>query len=139
MFLILLAGDKLSLSVNNFLKGVRNISDDINIGFAVCNRVPVIYPPVNINKAKLPVYTFENYTNITGALYDYIPMITAQTRIILFSDGHFKETGFESIINRAFAVAVGDDYNYRNLLTFAKSKHRIFMPWDAAFLAGAIL
>ena len=139
MFLILLAGHGLSLSVNNFLKGVQYISDDLPVGFAVCNREPVIYKPIDASKSKCPDYTFKGITNITKALYDYMPMITTQTRIVLFSDGHFNETGFEKIINRAYAVAVGSDYNYRNLLNFTKSKRRIFMPWDAAFLAGVIV
>ena len=144
MFLILLAVNKkkvdiLSLCVKNFLQGVCDISEDLTVGFAVCTRNPVIITPSGASKVNLPDFTFEDDVNITKALYYYLPMITKQTKILLFSDGHFNETGFLKIINRAYAVAIGADCNYRNLLTFTKSKSRIFMPWDAAFLAGNII
>ena len=141
MFLVLIAGSAneniFSLCIKNFLQGVCDISKDLTVGFAVCNRVPAIYPPIAAEKAVLPDFTFDE-PNITKALYAYLPMITKQTRILLFSDGHFSETGFFRIINRAYAVAIGN-YNYQSLLAFTKSKDRIFMPWDAAFLAGKLL
>ena len=140
MFLILLAAneknDVLSLRVKDFLQGVRDISDELLVGFAVCNRIPAIYPPIAASKAVVP--DFKTGINITKALYDSLPMITRQTKILLFSDGNFSETDFLRIINRAYAVAIGN-YNYRNLLAFTKSEDRIFMPWDAAFLAGTLI
>ena len=142
MFFVLLAvnekkSDILSLCVKNFVQGICDISGDLHIGFALCSRVPIILPPTAASKVNLPDFTFDDQ-NILQALYGCMPMITKQTRILLFSDGHFNETGFIKIINRAYAIAIGN-YNYQSLYAFTKSEDRIFMPWDAVFLAGVLL
>ena len=95
--------------------------------------------PLSIGQIDRFCFEAVGETYLSEALARIQGFVRAETLCVLMSDGHFVDGDFTKYDRgRPFAIGIGRDRDDGMLAQFAGGIDRVFSPWEAERLPGAI-
>ena len=131
----------LNLTTSNFINGLKSFAPDVHLAIITIGGFPVL---TNFAPAKeiTPVtYLANDSTPLTEAVILAKNIVNKTVITVLISDGVPNDGQFSKITldGPIYAIQVGFDANYEELVRFTGCPNRVFHSYDSEVAAGYIL